>query len=259
MESVLIQKQADFELIVVDDGSEDDTLAYLEPLEQEGRLQVLRQSHQGVSAARNTGVAMGKGEFVAFLDSDDEWLPGKLRAQVNYLRAHAWDIVQTREIWIRKGKRVNAPAHLEKSQGDLFSASLMNCMITPSSVMMTRKLWDATGGFDPEFPACEDYDLWLRITCGHRVGLLAENLLIRYGGHSDQLSASVPGLDKYRVMALIKLLKTAVLAPSQRIDVMDIALEKLKIYRAGCEKRTRVSELEWCRKMDFELIGLRQA
>ncbi len=255
MESVLSQQNADFELIVVDDGSRDRTCDYLKPLEDAGRLRVLRQSHQGVSEARNAGVAAGRGEFIAFLDSDDEWLPGKLSAQVEFLRAGEYAIVQTREIWIRKGKRVNAPVHLEKVSGNIFSASLRNCMITPSSVMLARRLWEQSGGFDPAFPACEDYDLWLRICRKHPVGLIPMNLMVRHGGRADQLSALYPGMDKYRVMAIVKLLRSAALSLSQKAEAISVAREKLRIYRLGCEKRDRLEEIAWCGEMESELLG----
>ncbi|MFH0921152.1 MAG: glycosyltransferase family A protein [Fibrobacterota bacterium] len=241
--SVLAQTFRDYELIVVDDGSTDgtaDPLAALFPQE----LTLLRQENRGVSAARNAGIRASHGEWIAFLDSDDEWLPRKLELQMAYLSVYPeWRICQTRERWVRKGVRVNPrPVH-EKFEGDLFEASLARCLITPSSVMLQRSLLDETGLFDEALPACEDYDLWLRITRLWPVGLVDEELLIRYGGHADQLSA-LPGLDKYRIRSLDALLTNGGLTPGQAAATVAVLREKCAVYAAGCRKRGRVNEAE---------------
>ncbi len=246
--SVLEQTGPALELVVVDDGSEDDVSQSLAPFARDARLRLLRVEHGGVSRARNLGVAAGRAPLLAFLDSDDYWLPGKLRAQVAELEAGGGAINQTEEIWIRNGRRVNPPQHAIKRAGDLFLASLAHCLITPSSVLMTRALFDACGGFDESLPACEDYDLWLRVCTRHFVGLVAQPLLVRVGGHADQLSARTPVLDRFRVAALDKWLQAN---PGEaRTDaVREVLHNKLRILENGYAKRGNAEGNRFCRSV----------
>ena len=162
IDSVLKQTQQDFELIVVDDGS---TAATQEVLHTYGnRLTSLRIDHSGPSAARNRGIAAAQADLIAFLDSDDCWLPRKLERQLAYCSAHADVLVsQTREIWIRNGVRVNAREKHRMYSGWIYEQCLPLCIVSPSSIMIHRRVFDHVGLFDESMPACEDYDLWLRI------------------------------------------------------------------------------------------------
>ena len=203
--SVLSQDYRPLELVVIDDGSGDATPAVIAEFRalaanaRHGAVDFidLRQDNRGVSAARNAGIRAAHGEWIALLDSDDEWRPEKLSRQMADLAAHpGLRIGQTGEIWIRRGVRVNPPERLRKTAGDLFAASLDRCAISPSAAVMRRGLLDEVGLFDESYPACEDYELWLRIACRHAVGLLDEPLLVKHGGHEDQLSAMVVALDR---------------------------------------------------------------
>jgi glycosyltransferase involved in cell wall biosynthesis len=246
--SVLEQSGPPLELIVVDDGSEDDVQESLKRFAGDTRLQILRQSQSGVSRARNHGVRLGSGEWIAFLDSDDIWMPGKLSAQMGAMRHSGDSINQTQEIWIRHGRRVNPPVHAVKKGGDIFLPSLRHCMITPSSVLMSRRLFEESGGFDETFPACEDYDLWLRITCKYKVGLVEKPLLTRHGGHADQLSAKYPAMDRFRVQALLKWL-AANPTDFRRDAVLEVLGEKLRILGNGYRKRNNAEGIGFCRDL----------
>ena len=239
--SVLRQTYRPFECIVADDGSSDNTSAELQK-DFAGKIRLLRQENRGVSAARNLGIRESRGGYIAFLDSDDVWLPEKLSRQMAFFKhAPSMLICQTTERWMRKGKRVNAPETHRKKGGDIFQASLERCMITPSSVIVKRLLLDQVGLFDEQMPVCEDYDLWLRVTRQYPVGLIQEDLLIRNGGRPDQLSAS-HSLDKYRIRALEKLLESDALTPEQRKAAEAVFAEKCAIYAKGCLKRGREEE-----------------
>lgn len=246
VDSALAQRGADLEVVIADDGSTDHTPAVLERYADDRRVRVLRLPHGGVCAARNAAVTLADSALLAFLDSDDEWLPGKLAAQLRMLEETGGSICQTEEIWIRNGVRVNPPAHYVKRDGDLFAHSLRHCMITPSSVMMTRALYEEAGGFNPEFPACEDFALWLHVTHRHPVGLVRKPLLIRHGGHADQLSTRYPAQDRFRIRALELLLQDGALDESRRAQAVEALAEKLRIYRGGCIKRGRTDEVAWC-------------
>ncbi len=240
--SVLDQTFREREVLVVDDASSDGTAEALEPFR--GRIRVLRHDrNRGVSAARNTGIRASTAPLVAFLDSDDRWLPGKLEAQVRFFQDHPEAVAcQTREIWIRHGRRVNPARRHLKPSGDVFLPSLARCLVSPSAVMLRRTLLEEAGLFDETLPVCEDYDLWLRIGCRHPIHLIEEDLLVREGGHPDQLSAGGPGMDRYRIRSLTGILRSGLLSEAQAGAAQRELSRKCRIYGEGCLKRGRGEE-----------------
>jgi glycosyltransferase involved in cell wall biosynthesis len=247
VESVLKQTRKDFELIVVDDGSTDESAKHL--ARYGARLRLLSQTRRGVAAARNFGAAVACGRFLAFLDSDDLWHPKKLQVQTDFmLRRPDVEICQTEEIWLRQGVRVNPKAIHRKPSGDIFLRSLELCLVSPSAVMMTRSLFHEAGGFDEALPVCEDYDLWLRLGVDHLFGLVSEPLAIKRGGRADQLSRSVWGMDRYRVFALQKLLRSRI-DGARRAAVLDTMRRKIAILAQGARKRGREREAR-----DYEAV-----
>ncbi len=240
--SVLAQDYRDVQLIVVDDGSTDETPKLLESYRQ---ILIVRQARSGVSAARNAGIAVASGQLLAFLDSDDLWLPEKLSTQVAFFEDHPDALIcQTEELWIKDGVRVNPKRRHRKDSGMIFERSVELCLVSPSAVMMRRGLLAEVGGFDEAMPACEDYDLWLRIGCRFPIYLIANPLVMKRGGHKDQLSR-IPGLDRFRIYALRKLLVTPPdggLTPRQWKAAFAALSRKCQIYAAGCLKRGRSDE-----------------
>ena len=239
--SVLGQRDAALELIVVDDGSEDDTASLVAGFGEGVRC--LRTPHRGVSAARNAGIRASRGDWIAFLDSDDLWLPDKMRIQMQYLRNHPeYRICQTEEVWIRNGRRVNPRKYHRKPEGHCFELLLERCLVSPSAVVMERSLLDEVGLFDENLPACEDYDLWLRIGCRHALGLVREPLTVKRGGHDDQLSVVVSSLDRWRIKALENILKSGCLTRVQAHHAISVLRVKCMVYGEGCMKRGRREE-----------------
>ncbi len=240
VDSVLIQDYKDFELIVVDDGSTDNTPEVLDAYC--GVIKVFRQENKGVSAARNRGIAEASGRFIAFLDSDDLWFPQKLSRQVEFFNTTPDALIcQTEEIWIRNGVRVNPKKRHKKPSGMIFEPSLALCLVSPSAVMIRRSLLEVVGNFDETLPACEDYDLWLRISCRFPVYRIDTPLIIKRGGHEDQLSASF-GLDRFRIKAIKRIIKSGILSNAQYAAAVNTLKEKCNIYAAGCRKRGREEE-----------------
>jgi glycosyltransferase involved in cell wall biosynthesis len=241
IESVLAQTYQDFELFIIDDGSTDNTREML--AEYGERVTYLFQENRGVSSARNLGIRSSTGRFVAFLDSDDVWLPEKLERQVAIMEQNPdLQLCHTEEIWIRRGVRVNPKKKHKKHSGYIFQYCLPLCVISPSSVMIRRTLFEKIGDFDESLPACEDYDLWLRITKEYPVYFIEEPLLIKHGGHPDQLSGKYWGIDRFRIQALEKLLQTGDLTSEQRDLTLQELQRKCRIVANGCLKRQKLEE-----------------
>jgi len=259
IDSVLSQSYRDFELIVVDDGSEDNTSELIKSYGN--MIKYIKIPHSGVSRARNAGIECSCGEWVAFLDSDDYWLPQKLEKQIKYLLAHPqYLICHTDEIWIKNGKRINQGKKHKKYEGWFFSPSLHLCLISPSAVIIHRKILEDVGYFDPGLPFAEDYDLWLRITSRYQVGYLNEKLVIKMGGHYDQLSGMIDGIEKYRLIALEKLIKSGNLKKESLIEAVEVYIKKSTIYCEGCRKRGKYEEASLYKQKLNEIIAIaRQA
>jgi glycosyltransferase involved in cell wall biosynthesis len=237
LSSVVEQEPPPLEIIVVDDGSIDGTWEWLQSLSHP-RLKILRQKNLGPGPARNRGAAEASARYLAFLDSDDYWLPGKLASQVAFLEKNPeYRLCQTEEIWIRRGKRVNPKRIHAKPSGWIFESCLKLCLISPSAVMIRREFFHELGGFDPEFPVCEDYELWLRATLQSPVRTLPEALTVKTGGHSDQLSRKHWGMDRFRVRAMEKLLAGTGLTLEQKAAVLHERELKRIILSQGFVKR----------------------
>jgi glycosyltransferase involved in cell wall biosynthesis len=224
------------EIILVDDGSTDQTASLAR--QRYPDVTLLQQNNQGVSSARNAGIRHATGEWIALLDSDDEWLPSKLEKQFQALQKQPQHLLcHTDEIWIRNGRRVNPMNKHQKHGGHIFQKCLPLCAISPSSVLIHKTLLDDVGLFDETLPACEDYDLWLRICATYPVLFLDEQLINKYGGHDDQLSRKHWGMDRFRVLALEKIIDSNRLNAEDKQAAIDVLSEKCRIFAQGATKR----------------------
>jgi len=243
LDSVLYQSLTSLEIIVIDDGSTDETSGWIES--EYPSVKLIRQSNSGVSSARNTGIKRANGEWIALLDSDDEWLPKKLEKQFQSLMENPdYLFCHTNEIWIRKGVRVNQGKKHQKYGGMIFEKCLDMCRISPSSSLFHKSILEEVGIFDESLKVCEDYDLWLRITAKYPVLFLDEPMIIKYGGHEDQLSKVKDGIEKYRIQSLEKLLLDDGLSKTQNHQVTHRLIKKYKIYANGLKKRGKIEEYE---------------
>jgi len=236
--SVLCQTYSGAECLVIDDGSTDKTAESVR--EAFPSVRYIRQDHRGVSAARNQGIAEATGLYLAFLDSDDLFTPSKCQRQLEILGTHPEImLVHTEEIWVRDGAILPQRHCHRRGGGDQFSRSLERCVISPSSVMVHRELFDLVGTFDESMPACEDYDMWLRVTSRFPVQLIPEILVVKRGGHGDQLSRTVPALDYWRLYALVKLIHESHLSAAQRELLIQEIGRKSRIVATGRRKRRK--------------------
>ena len=232
IDSVKNQSLKPKEIIVVDDGSSDETPKILERIEG---IKVLRQENRGVSAARNAGIKAAQGDWIAFLDSDDWWFEEKLVKQVAFHKACPEILIsQTDELWIKHGVQIIKPKKFaKKKQGFIFEPSLKMCLISPSAVMIHKRLFYEVGLFDESLPACEDYDLWLRITKKYFVGLIDEPLIAKTGGHKDQLSFKYWGMDRFRIEAMLKHINDEQFGKVVKKEI----IKKAQILINGAKKR----------------------
>jgi glycosyltransferase involved in cell wall biosynthesis len=244
VESVLGQTLAPVEIVVVDDGSTDQTSSALKRFGDRIRIVTLSEN-RGVSAARNTGVARTKSPWISFLDSDDLWKKDKLETQWRYIATYPfYEIVQSAEVWYRRGIRVNPSKHHEKPEGWIWRRSLDLCLVSPSAVMMKRDLFQSHGGFDESLPACEDYDLWIRIARNHLIGFDPNPSVIKHGGHGDQLSKAFPAIDRFRVRSLKKALDGEE-ETGYREEIRAVLEKKLAILAGGARKRSKPEEARY--------------
>jgi len=200
VDSALGQTHRDLEVIVVNDGSTDDTVERLRPYGD--RIQILELTNGGVARARNAGVTRAAGSWIAFLDADDLWAPDKIERQL----AHS-------DAPLRYTNRLNIGARGDLPElqslvtpmydGDLFETLMLEGnFITTSSVMLRRELFEQMNGYFTGLNGTEDWDLWLRIAERHRIGLLAEPL-ISYRFHPGGLSRNYikMGRERHQVIA----------------------------------------------------------
>ncbi len=237
--SVINQSHRPREIIVVDDGSDQPVEEVLgRETDIKKRVNIIRFSkNRGVGAARNAGIRTASSTWIALLDSDDEWKRKKLENQFRFLKKRPFfEIEQCEEIWIRRGKRVNRCKHHEKEAGWIWQKSIEMCAISPSGVLLRKGLLERFGCFREEFPACEDFEMWLRISGRKPVGLNPEPDLIKYGGHPDQLSTRFEAMDRFRVAALLIALE-AEEEPEKRDILRTAIIKRLSILYNGARKR----------------------
>ena len=243
VESVLAQSFSDLELIVVDDGSTDTTPEFVSGLGPPVRC--IRQLRRGPAAARNRGIRAARGEFVAFLDSDDWWEPEKLAVQIGAMRREPdFPISHTQELWFRRGELLPQKKKHRKHRGMIFDRCLPLCCVSLSTVVARKSLFDEVGPFDESLPCCEDYEMWLRVSARHPFLLVDRPLTLKDGGRPDQLSRVYRvGMDRFRIRALLKILgEPGLLSDEQRLLAARELSRKCRIYGEGCIRHGREDE-----------------
>lgn len=185
LDSVFAQTYKDYEVILIDDGSSDGTEALIQK-QYAGRLRYVKQKNAGISGARNRGIALAAGKYIAFLDSDDRWLPEKLGKQFSYMEAHPKTGLLCTKLARYEiggdGKNEICPAGFPKH----FSELLEGPNFIPTTTTMVRKeCFEKVGVFDPNLPVAEDWDLWIRIGKVYEMHCL-EDVLAEHRDHPQK-------------------------------------------------------------------------
>lgn len=223
IDSVLSQTYQDFELIIIDDVSQ-----------------------EGPAAARNRGIKKSTRPFIAFLDSDDWWDKDKLATQIDAMQKNPkYLISHTEEIWYKNGTPLNQKKKHKKRHGYIFDKCLPLCVVSMSTVMVRRAVFDNVGLFNENLPCCEDYDFWLRASVQHEFLLIDKPLTLKDGGRPDQVSSIyATGIDKFRIQSILKLLRSNDLTSEQRKLATSELHKKCCIYGNGCLKHGKQEEGE---------------
>lgn len=190
LDSVFAQTFKDYEVILVDDGSTDGTEALVKR-RYDGKVKMIRQENQGISGARNTGIANASGKYVAFLDSDDKWLPEKLAQQTAYMEAHPeigllstklarYDLGDKQEVEI-------CPSEFPKSFSELLNG---RNHVPTTTTMIRRECFAKAGVFDRTLPVAEDWDLWLRISEHYGMACL-DDVLAEHRDHAQKTTQNL--------------------------------------------------------------------
>jgi glycosyltransferase involved in cell wall biosynthesis len=183
--SVLDQTFSDLEVIVVDDGSTDDTAEVVRPFLADSRVRYLRTDGLGQPRAKNLGVLHARGSLVAFLDGDDEWLPTKLERQFPLFANPVVGVVYSRRTLMDAAGRELPTPPTSLARGRIFDTLLVQNPVCFSSVVVRKEVFEAVGLFDPTLPLAIDYDLWLRVAQHFAFDYVDESLVRYRTGHGN--------------------------------------------------------------------------
>ena len=254
IDSVLAQTFTDYELIVVDDGSQDNTKGLINEINN-AKIKYICQPNQGPAAARNRGIKQAKGKFFCFLDSDDRFLNQKLEITYRYIQEYpGHKVFHTEEIWYRKGNLLPQKGYHKKPSGKIFENAAKICCISISTSTIKKEVFKTVGLFDERMLVCEDYDFWLRVTAKFPVCLIGRYLTIKEGGHPDQQSKKYPAIDRFRIYALKKILEGATLNDQDYKIARAELKNKCSIYIKGAVKRGKTDEVNRYRKLISQFV-----
>ena len=213
--SVLAQTYQNWELILVNDGSTDDTSEQVKPYLEDPRIRYISQNNQGIAGARNTAISAARGDWVCLLDHDDRWLSNKLEKQLAFAATFALDIVATDAFVVKDAERclystnfpretVSALAQsLKDSSVDVFELLIRGNFLCSSSVAIKRQLFERLGLLDSQAAPADDYEMWLRCAAQARIGYLHDPL-IEYHLHAGNYSRDTLIMLEKEIYALSK-------------------------------------------------------
>jgi len=248
--SVIEQNHPVDECIIVDDGSTDNSQEIIKQLVVSSKipLSTVYQENKGPAAARNKGVQLARGQYIAFLDSDDRWERKKIELQLSaHQKLPNHPISHTAERWLRRGAHLNKKKKHHPQSGEIFYQNLKLCAVGMSTVMVKQEVFKTYGMFDESFPCCEDYEFWLRVSLHEPFLLVDKELTIKNGGREDQVSWKHRiGMDVHRIRALEKIIDLSEKHDKSKYDAAcQEAYIKCQIYAKGCLKHGKPLDAQY--------------
>lgn len=202
--AVLAQTHSNFELIIVDDGSPDNQATVIEPLVQEdSRIQYIKQKNGGVSSARNHGYRLSKGAFLAFLDADDTWLPNNLEKKLAKFQSDAAFGLVHSDMAIMDSQSQLTGETKSGKEGHILDDLLSwngTCVPTPSSILVKREVVEKVGGFDLELSNAADQEFFFRVAKHYKIGRVPE-VTWWYRIHDNNMHSNIPVMEKDALLA----------------------------------------------------------
>jgi len=228
IDSVLDQTYKDYEIIVIDDGSTDNTQEVLSLYGE--RIKIIQQNNQGQGPARNTGIKSSRGEWIAFLDSDDLWKPNKLKEQVDFLKNKpnlAWVYSDAEVFEDTTGLMLYSFGERQRLyEGDILEKLLIQDFIPSPTPLINKKVFEHVGYF-LNYESAQDWDMWIRIAEYYPIGLISESLAL-YRKHPGNITSSLTWEKKYSCR--IDIIKNAIERnPEQLKKVKDLAISNIKL------------------------------
>jgi len=217
VESVLAQTFPDWELVIIDDGSTDETPTAVRPFLSDRRVRYVRSDRLGQSRAKNLGANLSRGEFLAYLDADDAWRPTKLEKQLSLFRENSViGVCFCRRALINENGCPLPGTDLPAPRGHILEKLFLRNFVCFSSVVVRRQVFEHIGGFDPEWDLAIDYDLWLRVARHYEFDFVDEPLVLYRTGHgnlSKRLADRVATADSIMVRAVYRRGLREILSP----------------------------------------------
>ena len=203
-----------------------------------------------VGQVRNYGIKQSKSDWIALLDSDDEWVPQKISSQYNKVTTSDFLWGHTRERWLRKQegrstcsthdnsyKEISQKKQRHAREGDILIDALYKCIIGPSTVLINRTMFDTYGMFRTDLEIAEDYELWLRFLAHEPIAYIDTPLTKKYDGHHGQLSKKYPYIEYFRIEALRNLVQNEVFDSTRVTKAKEVLEKKMQIWQQGRKKR----------------------
>lgn len=262
IESILSQTYKNIEILIVDDGSIDNTRDVVVSYEKlyPGKVRYLSQKNQGPGIARNNGIANANGEYIAFLDADDMWEVDKIKVQVESLESsETMHISHTDFVYMYKGGIIKPSEYSNKKKknfsGDIFFSLFRENFIRTSTVMIKKDTFNQAGGFDPDLFMSEDYDLWLRITKGRSVVSYIDKPLLKVRLHESHMTGDA----QRTYMWVNKVIEKSIASSSDMADKLKshlpyrLAKNHYTIgYKFFCDKKMAQARSEFIKSLRYK-------
>ena len=234
--SVLNQSFQDFELIIVNDGSTDNTEEVVKSFEDNKIRYIRHEKNRGGSAARNTGIKAAQGQYIGLLDDDDEWLPEKLEKQINKFQglSEGYGVVYSGFSYVYEKKGEIISNNVPMLRGNVYDSLIKGCILGSPTPVIKKICFQKAGFFDETLPSCQDWDMWIRISKNYNFDFVPD-ILAKHYVHGVQISVDL----NVKIIAREKLIEKYWIDLSQKPQTLSILLTRLGILYSLGEDYTK--------------------